>query len=621
VLSSQVQVARSLNIYLELLARRGENVAGDIDREMTFRSLLAHVPGDFLVTAILDALPRTPYPGILEFVSLLSNRVPNSLEGTVPADKWRPSAIQIRQLESALHDTFEQCRTNHDDVYIPFRNLAMRVAPTLFQPTIVEACRRQLDGWARYHQLISRWQQQPTSARPVNPIGGFYLNAACSFARGEVVAEFLALFDHPGALDVLPGAIAAVLNGRWNEDRKNPGRRGLEDDLSEGKRRWTIGRAFRQPSDELQEITDEAARKLSEKLDTVREEIQRTAPNPQQAQYRTRALLGILSNLPSIHVLRSVLLTLHAGLADRYTFPAVLRALLRQGWVFDDRNVINELEAVVMSLTDGTTWIQQNERYLVSEVCELIYCVESRDYLSRPTDFYREQWKRFTNDDDVLRRLGALGTDLSWEALLQPTNGQLSETYIKALANGLTPSRFARFLEFLRGVTIPHTWAIDGLANQISVVIAGDGSRLRSFIEACRTSLTVGKDHLALAVSLRDANAHEVAADYAIWMLESGRVATRSSPEYHLILELMAGRFGRHDEHRLLAAARNNLRRAIFDLAKSGRPCSTVCRRLLSEVEFTRREFGRPTDEPRHPNLQEPTAWTRVFYQGADNGN
>jgi hypothetical protein len=212
-----------------------------------------------------------------------------------------------------------------------------------------------------------------------------------------------------------------------------------------------------------------------------------------------------------------------------------------------------------------------------------------------------------------VRRLGALGTDLSWEALLQPPTGQLDETYTRALANGLTASRFGRFLEFLGGVTVPRTWAIDGLANQISVAIAGDGSRLSSFIETCRTSQAVGKDHLALAVALRDTNGHEVAADYAIWMLESGRVTTRSSPEYHLILELMVGRFGRYDGHRLLLVARNRLRRAIFDLAQSGGPCSTVCRRLLSEVEWTRLEYGRPSDEPRHPNLQEPTAWTRVF--------
>ena len=623
-LANQDQVTRSLDSYLGTLAQRASSTAADINRHMAYRSMLAFVPGQLLLRAISDAAPRASYSDIQEFFSLLINRLPDAAARTAPDDKWQPSETDIQRLEAAFGATFDRCREKHDDVYIPFCNLAVRAVPTVFERTIVEACRRLLDAWAHYHAQAHVLQQRPANQRPNNPIWGNYLYGACKYAQRQTVDEILALFSHQNALDVLPGVIAGALNDRWDGDRQGVNYRGIEADLAEGKRRRSIGRAFQQPTDELQGITDEAARVLSERLDAIREEIRLTdllTRNPRQAQYRLRALLGILSNLPSSHVVRSVLLTLQARLADHYVFPAALRALLRQGWVFDDRSVIRELEAIVITLTDGTTWIPLNEHYIVSELCELIYCVESPDYLSRPIDVYRAHWKRFANDDDIVRRLGALATDLSWEALLQLSNGQLGETYTKALANGLTPSRFGRFLEFLRGVTIPYSWTLDGLANQIAKAIAGDGSRLRSFIEACRTSQAVGKDQLALAVALRDPNAHEVAADYAIWMLDTGRTAIGSSAEYHLLLELMAGRFGRNDGYQLQPAARNRLRRAVFDRALSGHACSTVCRRLLSALECARREFGRPTDEPRHPNLQEPTAWTRVFNAPAENGN
>jgi hypothetical protein len=615
-LANEGQVRRSLDSYLDTLQRRSASASADIDRHMAYRSLLAHVPGPLLLRAIFHVASRASYTDIQEFLSLLINRFPDAIARTAPDDDWQPGEMDIRCLEATLGATFDRCRDKHDDVYIPFCNLAVRAAPTVFQRTIVEACGRLLDAWAHYKTQSSLLSQRPMGQRPNNPIWGNYLYGACKYAEGQTVGELLTLFSHPNALDVLPGAIAGALNGRWDSDRQGVGFRGIEADLTEGKRRRDVGRAFQQPQDEVQGITDDAARVLSERLDAIRDEIRLTdllTRNPRQAQYRVRALLGILSNLPSRHGVQSVLLTLQARLADHYGFPAALRALLRQGWVFDHSGVISELEAIVIALTDGTTWIPHNEHYVVSELCELIFCVDSPNHLSRPTDFYRTQWKRFDNDDNIVRRLGALATDLSWEALLQPSNGLLGETYIRALGSALTSSRFARFVEFLRSATFPYSWALDGLADQISIAIAGNEARLHSFIEACRTSQAIGKDHLALAVALRDANAHEVAVDYAIWLLETGRTAVRSSSEYHLVLELMTGRFARTDGHLLLPAARNRLRKAIFYMAQTAHVSGAACRSLLAELECARREFGRPMGEPRHPNLQDPTAWTRVF--------
>lgn len=619
-LATESQVSRALLGYLTLLGQRTGNTAADVDRQMAHRSLLAHVPGDFLVASVIDACSRVAYSDTLECIRLLGNRLPDPSAGTAPVDPWRPSVSDIQRLEAALRDTFAQSVGERDDAYAVFSNLAVRTAPESFGWTVVEACRRELIAWARYHESFQRWQQHPTTQRPNNPIGSAYLNAACRYLGTEMVRELLTLFDHANALDVLPGALASALNGRWDTDHRTGGMRGIESDLAEGNRRRKIGRAFRQPSDELQEVTDAAAQRLSEKLDFVRGEIEKTgllAQNPTRAHYRVRGLLGMLSHMPSRYVVPSVLLTLQAGLSDRYALPDALRALLRQGWPLDDIGAIRQLEKLAISLT-GETWIPHNEYYLVSNVCELIHCVPSADYLSQPTAFYRERWRRFAGIDDMARSLGAISTDLSWETLLDPSlraaDGVLSETHIRALANGVTSSRFATFLEFFNTASLPARgrWVTDGLTSRVAAAIASDESRLTALLDSCRAARSPGKDQFALAVSLRSPDADRAVVDYAMWMLESDRVASSSSAEYHLILELMTP--FRHGEDATLGGTmRNLLRQNLFDLAQSTKGSSAVCRKLLAAVERSRREFGRPTDEPRHPRLTDPAAWTRIF--------
>ena len=62
-----------------------------------------------------------------------------------------------------------------------------------------------------------------------------------------------------------------------------------------------------------------------------------------------------------------------------------------------------------------------------------------------------------------------------------------------------------------------------------------------------------------------------------------------------------------------LDVLRNELRRPLYAQAEDADAVAMTSRSLLARIEGTRWDFGRPLDEPRHPDIDDSHLWTRVF--------
>jgi hypothetical protein len=629
--ANRSQVAQMVARYLDSLRRLpgAAKSTAALDQEMWLRRVLSHVNGDDLLEAVATLGDDASYDESGELLRLLSTRMALEGDRSDGADRWAPAPEAMRRLIEMFGGKVESAAIRQDVVFVNLSAMACAMELPEAEALLVEAFRRQLEGWTQHDAAIQAWRRKPDPhSRPTAPHMANPLQGAAFRCGPSIVPGLVPLLDHPQATHSIPGAIVRALCAPW-EGGGTDLHRTVADDIVEGERRRQAGRAFLQPAARYQAITDDAAGALAHKLDAILDEIiAQKASDPQfnerAATYRVQSLATLLARIPSQAIVPSVVRALTSGFADEYAMLDALRALVRQGLQLSDANLVVALEAQIERSTSG--WRSHNDNYVVAWLCQLTFCVVPQAALARPLEHYASVWQKYSYSGDVARGLARMPTESAWCTLLGITResvakGQPSEELLLSLGSMLTRDRLAPFFELLKSDGLrswrPHvTMGLDSVANRVAAAVKGDVTGQRRLAQLCIDTASFASDALGLAALADEEFDNGAFLELANAAMDAGRLAQQNSPTYHILLELFTrgNTFERDGQRYHSPTAHRELRQAIYDRAAGDCASADACRRLLADIESARIELGRPINEMRHPRPSLRRPWTDVLW-------
>jgi hypothetical protein len=341
--------------------------------------------------------------------------------------------------------------------------------------------------------------------------------------------------------------------------------------------------------------------------------------NPREAEYRVGQLAGVVASIPSADIVEPVHRALASGLMDIYGTIVALRGLVRQGLYISDIAVVGQLEALYEKSANAN-WHDDSLRYAMSDLSELLVSVVSPSVLSKPTNQYLQQWRRFSNIHELIRRLGDMRSEAAWSALLElgldlAAKGRPPEELTSALVAALTPRHLIEFFALVADGTFfawcRSDWTLERLAPSIAAVLSEAPGQVEVFVEVCRQARSPLADALAGEVLSNIKGSEQLCQSFLLEALDGGRAVHRSMPAYRKLRGMFALKIPVNETlFEITPKASNELRAQLYARAKGVGPVADGCRRLLASLECGRREDVRPFDEPRHPNPDEGIAWT-----------
>lgn len=628
-LASRWQTLRSVREWLDYCQnRRGNLSEAERERGRQLGYLLANAPGDDLLSVIMELGENSPYDEATELLDLVRSRIRRDAGRSSEKSQLLPSMDAVRALIALFgKQSIDEVVPQHQ-VHVLLCCIASHVAPAEFGDLLLEGCRLHLDSWGMYYTARDEWSKTRSGHQPSNPYWGNYLTSALENWGFEALPGLLELLGHPHANALIPGAIVRIVSRPWAVKKEGPFQN-IGTDFKEGEERRLAGRVLLQPDDTHQELTDTVARalgtKLIEQVNQLR--MEQTAAgakwNANHAVYRMSGLLNAVANTPSPEIVEPLRHALANGFTDVYSAVGALKGLIRQGAFIDDAAVVTRIEALYEE--EATVkWFDQQKRYVMAELCQLMYFVRPASLLSKPLSDYLIEWQRFAHINEVIRHLGAIPSEDSWCCLLalgrsSAAKGTSPEELVFALASALSPDHFTEFLQVVADGTwfawCQNGWNLQRIAPDIFRVIGDDAARLDVFLEACELSGSPVSDRFACAVLALIPDGDAIQLRYGLAALDAGRVGDSRSSIYSMLKTMFTfhvplGVDGHYEVH---PKACNELRRHLYNRAKGNGLIATASRRLLADAECQRREGGRPTDEPRHPAEEEGIAWTEVL--------
>lgn len=609
--------------------RRSERSPSAQERERQLGYLLANAPGDHLLGAVMKLGAAADYEESRELLQLVSNRIGETWSRSRDRQLWLPSSEEVGRLVDVFGTRNDSLSVPQHAVQAMLCSIASRVAPDEFGAFILEGFGRHLDAWSTYARAQEAWVASgPTGPRPTNPHFGNYLLSAVGHWGFRALPGLLKLMDHPQADKLLYEAVARVVAAPWdllNDDHF----RSTASDLKEGARRQVAGRAHRQPNDVEQGLTDEVARRLGAKLNELVSSLnsERTAQgdkwNGRQAEYRVRGLLSALARVPSKETTAPLMAALVSDHADGYGIVGALRSHVRNGGVIDSAKVAHRLEEMCEHFAESR-WLDDSARHQFSELHQLLYLVTPTSLLRTPLGDHLEKWLRHTHTSIVIRELGALGAASTWPILMRlarptATAAAVPEELLFSLASALSIEHFPDFLCLITDGTLfalaRTAWNLERIAGPVARVIGTDATRLSKFLAVCKGPATLAQSFASAVLSaMPDNDAARIR--FGLDALDGGDAGDDHMSAYAMLRRMfrlnvpMDGE-GQYEVHPI---ACNELRTELFNRATRSGPATAAAKRLLARVETLRREGGRPSDEPRHPDSSFGRAWTDALF-------
>lgn len=627
-LANRSQTMRSITTWLQYCKdRRVKMTDAEQARGKFLGYLLAHAPGSELLGVVIELGRAASYEEATELVELVRTRIGREDRQVLEANQWLPTVAEVRQLIALFGEKTEAEQVRQDKVFVCLCCIASHVAPNEFGAILLDGCRRHLNAWTAYQQVLNDWLKTPSAPRPSNPYLSLYLTSALARWGPDAIPGLLEMMTHPSAMSFIPEAIGRVVCLPW-ASRKDRLFSSVVTDIQEGVQRREAGRAQLQPDDRYQQVTDDAARvlglKLTELVDRLFEESAKDAKwNSRQAHYRLGPLLGIVANIPSHEITKPANRALASGFTDIFSIVRSLRGLVRQGLFISDIDVVRQLEAKYEEEA-GRTWLDDSSKFAMGEFSQLMYCVHPPELLSKPLSHYLVQWQRFSHTNEVIRCLGRMPLVAAWTSLLaigkeSAERGKPPEEIVFELATALTPAHFDEFLGLVTDGTLfawcRNAWYLERVSSNIAVVIGEDIGRLKAFLTACKTASSPLADALAGAVLSNAKGSDALGLQQGLDAVDAGRAILPNMPAYRTLLGMfkLSVPTGTEGQYQIYPRACNELRTQLYIRAVKSGPIAAGCRRLLAAVECERRESGRPLDEPRHPLLDDQEDWTRVL--------
>jgi hypothetical protein len=627
-LAALSQTKRSVDVWLQhCIDRRGKRNEVEHDRGQQLGYLLAHAPGNDLLRVVMERGQAASYDEATELIDLVRIRIGHDHEGARPVEPWLPTTDEVRQLISRFSEKTEAATIRQDSVFVFLSCIASNVAPNEFSSLLLDTCRRHLDAWTIFRGAINQWAKVPTSQRPHNPSLGNYVIAALAKWGPDALPGLIALMTHSSAMELIPQAIGSIVSLPWDKKR-NEFFSSVGTDVSEGELRRQAGRVLQQPDDTYQAITDEAARVLGQKLTELMERLMHEKStvenwNSKQAAHSIQHLINIVAHIPSSEIELPVNRALASGLMEIYDFVGALRGLAKQGLLISDKGVVDQLEALY-EREASITWRHDSDKYVMTQLSELMYCVEPPTLLSKLLSHYLAQWQRFAYTREVIRHLGSLPSKTAWSSIVElgkelASKGQPPEELVSALASALTADQFTHFLELVTDGTLfswcRSAWNLERIAPKVASVIGEDVARMEALQNACQHVGTSLADSFACAVLVQAKGNHASRLRLGLDAVDAGRAVDPHMPSYQMLLDMfqLQSPTSYEGQYEIHPKSSNELRAQLYLRAKGSGPIAIGCKRLLASIESQRRGDGRPLDETRHPDPSDGAAWTDTF--------
>lgn len=621
-LANRKQTLRAVNEWLKC----GQGAQSDIERERgrQLGYLLAHAPGDKLFSIVIGLGEAASYEEAAELLDLVWYRMPSDSDRSTNRASWQPTVEGIDSLIEIFWKKIDTAVVPQHKVPISLCRIASHVAPDKFTSLLLDGCRLYLNAWIKYTIANDEWIKKRIGHRPTNPYLGHALASAVEKLGFDAIPSLVELLAHPHADKLIPYTVARIVSTPWVKKEKEIFRN-INSDCKNGDERRAIRRVLLQPDDLHQKETDNAAIALSTALiDLINklraEQVTAGAEwNEKQAGHQMRIWLEAISNIPSTEIVKPINYALINGVVDIYIAVFVLKGLIRQGVFIEDGAVVSRIESLYEE-ESRSKWLDDSKRYVLSELIQLMFFVRPLSLLKKSLHYYLDNWQRFSHVNEIINSLKNIKTHDSWRYLVELGNisaatGKPPERLVFALAKNLTHEHYKEFINTITNGALfawcPNYFNLESIAPSVQRVIGDDTNQLEEFLQACKHSNSILADRFACAVLNLIPNGDSIRIQYGLAALDAGK------PDgVYLMLKKMFWRsipLSPEGHYEVNPKSCNELRRQLYIRAKGAGVVADVSRRLLADVECERREGGRPSDEPRHPVLEDGVSWTDVL--------
>lgn len=590
--------------------------------------LLSNVRGGDLVSAVAELGGAANYDAGACLLDLVFRRAGGDVVSERDGNAWIPQTSEM--------DRLFDCFFNKEDPYDPPQNairntlclLASRVDAQRYRAQILEACRRELDSWKRFGQLVNaREKDRRAKDRPINPHNGRMVVQALIAIGFPALPELLELMRNPWSGHVVLPAIVGIVSSPW-ANRRPRTHWSPAIDGKEGRRRRLLGLCMLQPEPAVQPATDEAAKCVVERirfdLAEMDQETLQLSDDRRRGSW-VRAHLGqsveALAAMPSREGLEPLRNTLAGPEIGDEVFLDALGRLVRQGAMIDSPAVVRRL-LTIRDAAAATSWMNESERFRFTRINSLLYFVAPTSLLEKGLTEYLDDWVRVAGVGDVVRGLRTIGIEEAWRSLahlarnLDHHRRNLGEDLAYAVAEELSAGVFKEFLEMVRDRTFFNLsnshWTFQRVAPHVAKLVSSNAAMRDDLIAACKEAGTVYAENFVLHILASIEGAAPAVVELCLEALDNATAGAAASPAVATIPKLFTtseplGDSGAYEIH---PRSNNALRRELFLRALGTGAARNQAKALLCEIEMGRRETGRPSDEPRHPDIDSGGAWT-----------
>lgn len=306
------------------------------------------------------------------------------------------------------------------------------------------------------------------------------------------------------------------------------------------------------------------------------------------------------------------------GKEDPYTRLTAAERLLMAGVVLPTSFAFALVDSV---LKRTEKWMHDSDKHLLSRILALCPFVDDPVAgIDKMRDALSKLWIETYDMREIITALGNsrsdAATDLICELASNPqTPKQYEDNFIKAFASLDTPRACNLLLAFID----PDIQGIDLMQQPLrSEVLAAELTKLAQhrpnvamrLRELCEYDLPEYKRHL-LSEIMGEIGTPE-ALHASLNLIDDAKFppipqGIRNQLEHALVERRPYGQIP--NAYTLHARASNDLRLRLFRMAGEDKKRRMSASKLLGQIEEWRLEYGKPTNEPRHPDLASGQSW------------
>ena len=306
------------------------------------------------------------------------------------------------------------------------------------------------------------------------------------------------------------------------------------------------------------------------------------------------------------------------GQWDQYICLDAAERLLMAGVVLPATTVFALVDSIIEQTVD---WIQNSNRFLLCRALALCPFVDDPVAgIVKMREVLGKQQLRKYELRELVTALGESRSDVAIDLLYKlASDAQMFEQYDDNFINALATLNTPRAHELLLGFVDPDIRALaltrrphreDTLVSRLTELAQRRPEVTARLLELCELDLPENNRHILSKVMARISTTVALVAN--LNLIDDAKPSSvprgvRDQLESAFVWQLPYGKntnaFTAH------ARASNDLRARLFKMALEDRKRRKSAFKLLGQIEVWRLEYGRPMDEPRHPDLESGQSW------------